>query len=129
MHHTHKSHTHTHVVPQFSSLTHTRVISPSLRCLTQEASKNIVCVKTELTTKIDVTHKSFELAESNLKTECSEMKEELGEDINTAKQELTSALERQEAQLQRVQIDVASVCSTAEELLARYTLSLFSPRA
>ena len=57
------------------------------------------------------------------------MKEELGEDINTAKQELTSALERQEAQLQRVQIDVASVCSTAEELLARYTLSLFSPRA
>ena len=56
------------------------------------------------------------------------MKEELGEDINTAKQELTSALERQEAQLQRVQIDVASVCSTAEELLARYTLSLFSPR-
>ena len=57
------------------------------------------------------------------------MKEELGEDINTAKQELTSALERQEAQLQRVQIDVASVCSTAEELLARYTLSLFSLRA
>ena len=31
--------------------------------------------------------------------------------------------------LQRVQIDVASVCSTAEELLARYTLSLFSLRA
>ena len=129
MHHTHKSHTHTHVVPQFSSFTHTRVISPSLRCLTQEASKNIVCVKTELTTKIDVTHKSFELAESNLKTECSEMKEELGEDIKTATREMASALATQDAQLLRVQIDVASVCSTAEELLARYTLSLFSPRA